>query len=136
MTVSNGHLRGKMERKKNQFSSQNQPSGRAKAQGKAKKFLIKNFRADFFEELINLKHSDGEMTRGKMLKQLARAIGCDDGKFLLANDRAKLILHIIEVLSPKDFDITDFNSRLKIYLGDEQHPIERELLGATDGETD
>jgi hypothetical protein len=42
---------------------------------------------------------------------------------------------MIDVLSPKDFDMDDFRAKCSIFLGDEHHPIERELVGETDGET-
>ncbi|MDR1433635.1 hypothetical protein [Candidatus Endomicrobiellum devescovinae] len=124
------------QKNKSSFSSQNQPSPQAKSEGCRKKFLIKNFRSEFFEELINRKYSDGEMTRSKMLAQLSKAVCCEDDRFPVANERAKLILNMIEVLSPKDFDIEDFSSKLRVFMGGKEYPYEAKLANATNSEAE
>ena len=71
-----------------------------------------------------------------MLEQLAKAISCEDERFPVANERAKLILNMIEVLSPKDFEIEDFSTKFKIFMGGKEYPYEAKLANATDSEAE
>jgi hypothetical protein len=115
------------------LSAENQPSGVAKSEGKRKAREIRTFRQEFLSEILSAKL--GEKYGYDCLKEGLCNVIKTDMASELAHRRFDKILKMIDVLSPKDFDLGAFSEKCKIFLGDENHPLERELVGGTDSET-
>lgn len=118
---------------KGRLSWATQPSPQAKSEGRRKAKEIRTFRREIFSDILSTKL--GENYGYDCLKEgLCNVIKTDHASEL-AHRRFDKILKMIDVLSPKDFDLGEFSERVKIFLGDEKHPLEREIIGEADGET-